>query len=109
MEPRVILYQLKDEGISVTVVVYFLDGALVVEGYDIGKRVEEYWGDSDYEYSTTISSAAIPLLCSSLNISNDPEVLLNTLSSRFGGNTGYSAFLKFLEEHEVPSQSQSWA
>jgi hypothetical protein len=27
---------------------------LVVEGYDIGKTVEEVWGDSDYEYSITV-------------------------------------------------------
>jgi hypothetical protein len=109
MEPRVILYQHKDEGISVTIEAYFSDGALVVEGYDIGKRVEEYWGDSDYEYSTTISSTAIPLLCKSLGVSNDPVLILNTLSSKFGGNTCYSTLLKFLEQNGVPSQSQSWA
>jgi hypothetical protein len=36
---------------SVSVTAYIKDdGAILVEGYDIGEAPSEYWGDSDYEY-----------------------------------------------------------
>jgi hypothetical protein len=51
---RVLLYESQTRDIKVTIEAHFEDEKLVVEGYDIGKIVEESWGDSDYEYSTTI-------------------------------------------------------
>jgi hypothetical protein len=30
--------------------------------YDIGERVKGYWGDSDYEYSSTIPSKSVDQL-----------------------------------------------
>ncbi|MDA2938002.1 hypothetical protein MYX75_07050, partial [Acidobacteria bacterium AH-259-A15] len=30
-------------------------GELVLSGQDLGPRVEELWGDMDYEYWTTVS------------------------------------------------------
>ncbi|MDA2933981.1 hypothetical protein MYX82_06520 [Acidobacteria bacterium AH-259-D05] len=32
------------------------DGELVLSGQDLGPRVEELWGDMDYEYWTTVPS-----------------------------------------------------
>ena len=32
-------------------------GDLVLEGQDLGSGVEEYWGDSDYEYWVVVSAA----------------------------------------------------
>ena len=33
------------------------DGDLVLEGQDLGAGVEEYWGDSDYEYWVVVSAS----------------------------------------------------
>lgn len=45
---RVLLFSLRTDRIKVTIVAYF-DKAenLIVEGYDLGAAVAEYWGDSD--------------------------------------------------------------
>lgn len=107
MEPRVILYQYKDEGISVIVEAFFYEGALVVEGYDIGKRVEEYWGDSDYEYKTTVDNEHLHELVSALSVSGKEE-LLAAIGSRFTGNHAYSAFQSFLDLMKVPYSAFSW-
>ena len=48
-EIMVILFQFKNEGISIQIEAKFDNGDLVIEGYDIGRTVKEYWGDSDYE------------------------------------------------------------
>ena len=38
------------------------DGAIVLEGQDIGLGVEEIWGDSDYEYWTRVAPPALAKL-----------------------------------------------
>ncbi len=108
MHRRVILYQHKDEDISITVEAYFLNGAFVVEGYDIGKRVEAYWGDSDYEYQTTIDTKHLDELYRALNVS-DKEDLLSVIALQFNGNHAYSRFQSFLDLMKVPYTAFSWA
>ena len=56
------LYRFKDKAIRIHVEAYFENGNLVVSGYDIGKKVKEYWGDSEYEYDTIVSVGFISLL-----------------------------------------------
>jgi hypothetical protein len=68
-------------------------GDLVLEGYDIGKFVEDHWGDSDYEYW--------------LRIDKDYKdtILLWLIKERFLSD---SDFRKWLDEKGVPSDFQSW-
>ena len=42
------------------------DGALQIEGYDIGESVEKAWGDSDYEYWVMIPREALTELALAL-------------------------------------------
>jgi hypothetical protein len=51
---KLTLYHFENPDIKVTIEAYFREEWLLVEGYDIGKRVEEVWGDSDYEYATGV-------------------------------------------------------
>ena len=44
---RFILFQYKTSEISINIEAYFDGEKLVIEGYDIGKSVEEALGDSD--------------------------------------------------------------
>ncbi|HBK89289.1 MAG: hypothetical protein U0289_16570 [Cyclobacteriaceae bacterium] len=108
MEHRTVLYHHKDDEISITVEAGFENGSLVVEGYDIGMRVKEYWGDSDYEYSTTVAEADLVQLANALGVANDQESIVRGLLSRFNDNFCYSNFVKFLESHHIPSRGGSW-
>jgi len=107
---RVLLFSLNNPGIKVTVEAYFDDkGNLVVEGYDIGKTVEEYWGDSDYEYTTTVSDGELTRLYEAVGLPGGTRMqLLMELKDRFNTNTCYSDFNAFLRKHEISSGGFSW-
>ena len=48
---KVILFYLERPDIKISIRIYFNEKEqLYFDGYDIGKSVEEAWGDSDYEY-----------------------------------------------------------
>lgn len=106
----VILFSMHTAHIKVTVEAFF-DAAnnLVIEGYDIGKTVEEYWGDSDYEYSTTISPGEVQKLYALLNLlPGSKSELLNYLQFHYNANDCYSKIQKFLELHHIQYEGFSW-
>jgi hypothetical protein len=90
------LYKFKNEEISIHIEAYFENRDLRVSGYDIGKRVEDYWGDNDYEYDTVVAAAEVEKLYALLNIPHQEEALLAALAERFNDNTCYSRFQNFL-------------
>ncbi len=94
-----------------TVEAYFDDdGSLVVEGYDIGKTVEDYWGDSDYEYTTTVSPEELEKLYTALGVtSGSGNELLQEVQKRFNTNTCYSEFNTFLQKHDIRAGGFSWS
>lgn len=103
------LYRFKDEAISIHVEAYFENGNLIVSGYDIGKTVEEYWGDSDYEYDTILSAEAVHKLAFILNVPHQEEAVLSALVGRFNTNSCYSEFQTFLDDNEIVYSGSSWA
>ena len=59
----VMLFSFTGPDIKVTIEAYFNEaGGLVVDGYDIGKSVEDYFGDSDYEYMLTVPQPEVAKL-----------------------------------------------
>lgn len=107
---RIVLYQLERDDIRVDIQAYFSGEDLVVEGYDIGKSVEEYWGDSDYEYSTTIVKGEVEKIFPLLGVAGgDREGLLKAIAGRFNTNSCYSEFVDFLEKNGIGSEGFSWA
>lgn len=108
---RVVLFTSTTPDIKVTVEAYF-DAArnLVVEGYDIGKQVEEYWGDSDYEYTTTIPKEEVTKLYVLFNLREDSGTmnLLSVLKAQFDTNSCYSDFQTFLKSNGIRYQAFSW-
>ena len=42
------------------------DGAIVLEGQDMGPTVEEVWGDTDYEYWVRVAPPSLPKLAFAL-------------------------------------------
>ncbi len=68
-------------------------GNLLLEGYDIGDSVEEFWGDSDYEYWLTVSHEW------------KDTVLLLLIKEKFKLS---SDFQIWLESKEIPCKFESW-
>jgi len=107
---RITLYKEVRPDISIRMELYFTDqGQLLFDGQDIGKAVEAYWGDSDYEYTYTIEPPEVEKLFSLLNIpGRDRKTLLQELKNRFEGNGAYSEFGKFLKENNIKYSGSTW-
>src|SRR5882672_5996535 len=99
---KVLLFSLQSDHIKVTIEAFFEDnGNLVIEGYDIGKPVEEYWGDSDYEYSTNVPPDEVDKLYRLFDLPvGSKQLLLDALRSRYHGDKCYSEIRDFLTEHQ---------
>jgi hypothetical protein len=69
------------------------NGELVLEGYDLGDKVEEWWGDADYEYWRRVSR------------DNVPRVLLELIKDCFHSD---SMFAEWLAEKGIPSKFENW-
>jgi hypothetical protein len=104
----VILFQFKSSEIKISVDAYFENGNLVIDGYDIGKTVDEFWGDSDYEYTTTVFPDEVKKLYSLLNVPEDQNALLEEVAKRFNTNTCFSDFRNFCEKNGVKYEGFSW-
>lgn len=106
----VTLFHLSNKEIKLTIEARFENETLIVEGYDIGRRVEEYWGDSDYEYSATVLPGEVEKLYHALAISvGDSQSMLDELAKRFNTNTCYSDFRNFLDKHKIKHHGFSWS
>ena len=109
MSMSVRLYQHESEDIKVTIDARFDGESLVIDGYDIGKTVKEYWGDSDYEYSTTVPPLGVRQLYAIFRIpENDKKGLLKVLSERYNTNFAYSEIGKMLDENKIKYEGFSW-
>lgn len=107
---NVVLFSLTNENIKVTIEAYFdANGNLVIEGYDIGKTVKEYWSDSDYEYSTTVGPDEVKKLYALMELHDGERMkLLLALQARFHTNTCYSELQSFLDKNEIKYEGFSW-
>ena len=108
---RILLYSMENENIKVTIEAYFeASGNLMVEGYDIGKTVEEYWGDSDYEYAITIPPEEVDKLYRLAGIlPGSQSELLFYLQKNFNANDCYSRLRAFLDQHNIRHEGFSWS
>jgi hypothetical protein len=104
----VTLYAYQDHEIKISIEAYFEGDALIIDGYDIGKKVEDYWGDSDYEYKLTIPPVSVAFLYNYLGIAASRELLLQTLATRFNTNTCFSDIRNVLDQHRQPCEGFSW-
>jgi hypothetical protein len=110
MKESITLYHLEREDIKINIVARFDEDKLIIDGYDIGKTVEEAWGDSDYEYVMTIPARSLPPLYRLLNVKiDDRKGLLKALAKRFHGNACFSAIGDFLDKNSIEYDSFTWA
>ncbi|MGH9602506.1 MAG: hypothetical protein ACRD24_08975 [Terriglobales bacterium] len=100
------------------------EGDLVFDGYDLGKSVEEFWGDRDYEWWLYVRQphkervlnelkaerfpdpAEYPKWLALKEIPDDPDsVLLWLITVRFKGDVD---FREWLEAKGIASEFSSW-
>jgi hypothetical protein len=107
---KITLYKYKDEKIKISMELYFNENdQLIFDGYDIGEKVKEFWGDSDYEYTYTIELKEVKKLFGILKVnSNDKRALLIEIKNRFDGNDAYSKFGEFMDEHNINYKAFTW-
>lgn len=108
---RILLFKLDRPDIKISMEIYFNQkGQLIFDGYDIGKTVDEWWGDSDYEYAYTIEAVEVEKLYSLFGIENsDQHSPLLEIKKRFEGNKAYSKFGDFMEENNIEFKSTTWS
>lgn len=107
---RITLYEFESPDIKISMEVYFNEkDELIFDGYDIGKRVSELMGDSDYEYKYTIRKEEVKKLANFFNIDiNDKMAFLKAIKTRFNENDAYSKFGAFMKENNVAFEAFTW-
>jgi hypothetical protein len=105
----VILFSLNNDNIRITIEASFTSaGELLVEGYDVGKTVKEYWGSSDYEYSFTVSPEELIKVYTAAQLPPEPQQLLEYLQQHFNTNTCFSDIRNWLDKNNVYHEGFSW-
>ncbi len=103
MEHQKKLFSIDNENIRVTINLGFEGEDLKLDGYDIGKSVSDMWGDSDYEYSITISAAELPRLYELNRVPfGNKKKLISVLAKFLSDNKAYSLFHDYLKENTIP-------
>ncbi|MBL7850540.1 MAG: hypothetical protein JNN04_06530 [Cyclobacteriaceae bacterium] len=105
---EVTLFHEEREDIRIDIVAYFEQDTLVIDGYDIGKTVKDYWGDSDYEYGMRIYPEGVQKLYAHFSLAPDPSQLLALLADRFSGNRCFSQLESLVDQLKLPHESYKW-
>jgi hypothetical protein len=104
------LYHYASPDIRISISANFDGEKLVIEGYDIGKTVDDFFGDSDYEYSMSIPEEEVIKLYPLFNVPQGEKIrLLEALKERFHTNTCFSEISEFLSNNNIKCRGFSWA
>lgn len=99
---KVPLYIFRSDDINIFITASFKDGNLMIEGLDIGPKVEAAWGETDYEYIITVQQDQLENLCKVLNpVTTREEDILRQLANTFGGSTCFSDIQHTLKENNI--------
>ena len=92
--------------VSVYVTADLVDGALKLSCQDLGPAVEDFFGDSDYEYWYTFSKENTERLFCELNAMDDPA---KALLDSFSGEPGMRNLAAFCKDHGIEYSFFSYA
>ena len=96
------LFTIKRKNIKVTIDLGFEGEDLKLDGYDIGTLVSEMWGDSDYEYTITVSASELPKLYELNKVPfGEKKKLITTLAKSFSLNEAFSKFEEYLQKNKI--------
>ena len=104
------LFYLERPDIKISMDLYFTEkDQLFFDGYDIGKAVEQAWGDSDYEYTYTIEPGEVNKFYTLFNIAiGDRQALLQAFKERFSDNRAYSLLGEFMKANNIKYDGYTW-
>jgi len=107
---KITLYEFESPDIKISMQVYFNEkNELIFDGYDIGETVNEFMGDSDYEYQYSLKYDEAKKLANIFNIDiNEKVALLKEIKNRFHENDAYSKFGDFMIENNIDYDSFTW-
>ena len=105
MNPRVprtvVLTDAKDQGGPVwRAVTLTEDGGLALRGHDLGPRVEDFFGCSEYEFERRLSALEVGALCEILVVPTGVD-LLGVIAERFPDTSDLE---KYTKEHGIEGQ-----
>ena len=83
------------------------EGALVIEGHDLGPKTEFVSSDGEYEWSRTILREHIPQLLILLDESADADIL-SILERYWTGPRSY-ALERRIRDSDIPSALWTWS
>ena len=108
---KVTLFNVERPDIKISMEIYFNEkGQLYFDGYDIGKTVEEAWGDSDYEYTYTIEPDQVGKFYPIFNLTaGDKSGLLQAIKNRFSDNKAYTMFGDFMKANNIKYDGFTWS
>ena len=100
--PRtVVLIDAKEQGGTVwRAVTLTEDGGLAIRGHDLGPRVEDFFGCSEYEFERRLSAQEVGALCEILVVPTGVD-LLAVIAERFPDTSDLE---KFVKEHDIEGQ-----
>ncbi|MCZ2489281.1 hypothetical protein [Aquirufa antheringensis] len=103
MEHKKKLFSIDNENIRVMINLGFDGEDLKLDGYDIGKSVSDMWGDSDYEYSITVSEGELPRLYELNRVYfGNKKKLISVLAKFLSDNKAFTLFHDYLKENNIP-------
>lgn len=106
---NIVLYEHRDETISIKVQAYLGENGLTVSGYDIGKSVKDHFGSSDYEYNFTVKPADLPALYAAMQLKNpEGDTFLAHLKQHYGNELGFSSLMNLLKQHHIKYDTFFW-
>ena len=79
------------------------EGTLRLEGHDLGPFVEQFFGQSEYEFVRAVSPSGVEQLRRALGIGADDD-LIAALVAQFRGPGGSNRLEKFLESEGIASE-----
>jgi hypothetical protein len=97
------LFSIDNVNIRVMINLGFDGEDLKLDGYDIGKSVSDMWGDSDYEYSITVSEGELPRLYELNQVPfGNKKKLISVLAKFLSDNKAFTLFHDYLKENNIP-------
>jgi len=108
--PHLNIYQYEDKDIKISMDLYFNDqDQLIFDGYDIGRKVLQIRGRSDYEYKYTIAPVDVQKLAGLFQVEySDRKGLLQAIKDKFGGNEAYSKFGAYMDQNGIAYEVFMW-
>lgn len=103
---KLVLCNYRDEKIDIYVTASLTEGILRISGDDIGEKVQEIWGDDDYEYWYELDAKATKKLLKIIKAGPDPR---DAVLREFCGVDGCRRFREICDVNKIKYRFFSYA